>query len=138
MLLESDDSENIQNIALRKELAYAIPLPGPTTESHRIMRDAMPDWKELSIVFRDDRTLDEAWHDTEMKFRDLTSRQKRRGFDNRMVMYARQQAKVLNRWQIAGGDEPLHYRFVVPKKTEDDLEMSFENYSYHVLIFLDK
>jgi hypothetical protein len=94
-----------------------------------VMRDEMPEWKEMSIVFRDERTLNEAWPDTDMKFQELTSRQKRMGYGSHAVMYARKYTKFLNQMSDLDGDDPIQYKFVVVEKAEDDLEITFENLS---------
>lgn len=64
-----------------------------------------------------------------MKFQELTSRQKRMGYGSHAVMYARKYTKVLNQMSDLDGDDPIHYRFVVVDKTEEDLGISFENLS---------
>lgn len=68
----------------------------------------------MSVVFQDERTIEEVWTDVGLTFRNLTSRQKRQGRGVHAVMYARKYAKLLNT-MLAGWDEnAVAHKFVVP------------------------
>jgi hypothetical protein len=107
--LESSSAESTQKLAMQKELYCNIPLEGHMSETHLEMRYCMQDWDEAIVVFGDNRSTEEVWSDIDMKFRDLSAREKRK---TAAVSYARQHARALGRMMGPELDAMPH-RFVV-------------------------
>lgn len=111
----SEDAKYIQTLALRKNLICEIPLEGHMSQTHFEMREAMPNWKQAVVVFEDplrrDQSLDEAFQNLDLCFRDLSVKEKKRRAER---SYARAHLKTINRMMGHWDIEPMNYRWVVP------------------------
>jgi hypothetical protein len=113
--LESDSARKLQKLAMRKDLYCRIPLETGAFEQevYFVMKEHMPDWDETIVVFGDGRSTDEIWSDTEIPFRGLSAREKRRA----EVSYARQFTKAMKeriQWKLEQDNfELMPYRWVV-------------------------
>jgi hypothetical protein len=113
-----EESQQIQKLAMRKDFFSDIPLPGHMSMAHCQMVDHLWDWTQMIVVFEDYRSVEEAWGDVEMVFREFSAREKRKRAER---SYSRQQCKVLNDMMKALGENTMDYRFGQFESGEDGL-----------------
>ncbi|CZR56119.1 uncharacterized protein PAC_06007 [Phialocephala subalpina] len=77
---ECDDAKKLQRLALQKWLLCDLPVnvEGFLNNHIKTLREALPAWTETTIVFGDERGVDETWRDTEKGFVELSARQQRK------------------------------------------------------------
>jgi len=106
--LDWEESRQIQKLALRKDFFCNIPLPGHMSVAHCEMIDHLWDWEQMIIVFEDYRSVEEAWGDVGMVFKEFSAREKRTRAER---SYSRQQCKCLNMIMKILGEETMDFRF---------------------------
>ncbi|KAL5313642.1 hypothetical protein ACEPPN_018063 [Leptodophora sp. 'Broadleaf-Isolate-01'] len=114
--LQSPCAYMIENLAMQKSLACDIPLEGHMSEKQWEMKQILSSWIELSVVFHDDRTLEEAWGDTGMQLQELSAREKRKHAE---IAYARAYMKTLNIMMKRFDIQETEYQFVRVVEEED-------------------
>jgi 2EXR family len=117
--LDWEESRQIQKLAMRKDFFCEIPLPGHMSMTHCEMVDHLWDWKQMIVVFEDYRSVEEAWGDVGMVFREFSAREKRKRAER---SYSRQQCKVLNEMMQSLGQESMDYWFGQFESGEDGLK----------------
>ncbi|KAE9364815.1 hypothetical protein N431DRAFT_389147 [Stipitochalara longipes BDJ] len=106
--LDFPHSQKIQKLALRKDFFCDIPLPGHFSIKHVAILDLLSDWKQLLIVFEDERLGEEIWKDTSVVFKEFTAREKRKRAER---SYARQYCKTLNVIMEGYEEKIMDFRF---------------------------
>lgn len=91
--IDSPSASKIQKLAMRKSLACEIPIEGHMSEVQWVMKEGLQSWVELSVVFHNKRSPEQACRDTDMRFRTLSAREKRKHAE---IAYARAFTKTLN------------------------------------------
>lgn len=107
--IDSPSASKIQKLAMRKSLACEIPIEGHMSEVQWVMKEGLQSWVELSVVFHDNRSLEQAWKDIDMRFRALSAREKRKHAE---IAYARAFTKTLNSMMRTFEDPETDYLFV--------------------------
>ncbi|PMD29578.1 hypothetical protein L207DRAFT_520865 [Hyaloscypha variabilis F] len=114
--LNFDDADGIQKLAMRKDSFCDIPLTGHFSSKHAEMLYNLSGWKEMFVVFEDERPWEEVWKDTSVVFRDFTAREKRKRAER---SYTRKWCKTLNEFMESYDEPAIKFRFGRLERGED-------------------
>jgi hypothetical protein len=113
--LDFKDSRKVQKLALRKDFFNDIPIPGQFPTSYLGMRRFLSEWKQIVIIFEDELPWGEVWTDLTVKFKEFSSREKRKKAER---SYTRKNCQVLNGMMEEYGEEPMDFRFGYVRSNE--------------------
>jgi hypothetical protein len=107
--LNFEESKKIQKLALRKDLSCQIPLPGHMSMAHFEMIECPEAWRQMIVIFEDERYPKDAWQDVNMEFREFSAKEKRARAER---SYARGWCKALSGMvRVVGEETAIDFRF---------------------------
>jgi hypothetical protein len=106
--LDFKDSRRIQKLALRKDFFNDMPIPGHFSSNHLELKRCLSEWKQIIIIFEAKRPWGELWTDLTVRFKEFSSREKRKRAERG---YTRKVCQVLNGMVEEYEEEPMDFRF---------------------------
>ena len=101
------DVAKIQKLAMRKT-SFSIPRERPYFSNQLEMRKYFPDWRQVILIFDDQRPEEEIWKDTSVTFRELSAKEKRKPAERSHI---RGHCRVMNNMMAQMKEETVDYRF---------------------------